>query len=92
MPSLTMRLACLALALLASPAFGQSVVEDQLPDWAAPSPQPPTAASSTPPGGPGGTPGTPEAPSPVPLDGGLGLLALAGGAYDAKRLRERSAD
>jgi len=34
------------------------------------------------PGGDGGI-------SPVPLDGGLSLLALAGGAYAMKRLRQR---
>ena len=44
------------------------------------------AASAQPP--PGGAPGTPPPPiQSVPLDGGLGLLALAGGAYAARRLR-----
>lgn len=37
-------------------------------------------------------PPPPGAPAPVPLDGGLGLLALAGGAYAAKRLRDRRVD
>ena len=34
-------------------------------------------------------PGLPSTPDPVPLDGGLGLLALAGGAYAARKLRQR---
>ena len=40
--------------------------------------------------GPGVDPGTPSGPpvQSVPLDGGLGLLALAGGAYAARRLRQ----
>lgn len=37
-------------------------------------------------------PPPPPAPASVPLDGGLGMLALAGGAYAAKRLRNRRAD
>ena len=37
-------------------------------------------------------PPPPAAPAAVPIDGGLGLLALAGGAYAAKRLRARSRD
>ena len=36
------------------------------------------------PGGGGGV-------TPVPLDGGLGLLALAGGAYAVRKLRQRNA-
>ena len=35
------------------------------------------------PGGGGGV-------TPVPLDGGLGLLALAGGAYAVRKLRQRA--
>ena len=34
-------------------------------------------------------PGLPGAPSQAPIDGGLGLLAAAGGAYALKKLRER---
>ncbi|MCP9290426.1 PID-CTERM protein-sorting domain-containing protein [Gracilimonas sediminicola] len=33
-------------------------------------------------------PGLPGAPSQAPIDGGLGLLAAAGGAYAWKKLRE----
>lgn len=32
-------------------------------------------------------PGLPAAPSQAPIDGGLGLLAAAGGAYALKKLR-----
>lgn len=32
-------------------------------------------------------PGLPDSPSQAPIDGGLGLLAAAGGAYAYKKLR-----
>ena len=35
-------------------------------------------------------PGLPDAPSQAPIDGGLGLLAAAGGAYAWKKLRKRA--
>ena len=35
-------------------------------------------------------PGLPQPPSQAPIDGGLGLLAAAGGAYAWKKLRSRS--
>jgi hypothetical protein len=34
-------------------------------------------------------PGMPTAPNQAPIDGGLGLLAAAGGAYAWKKLRKR---
>ncbi len=34
-------------------------------------------------------PGLPAAPSQAPIDGGLGLLAAAGGAYAWKKLRRQ---
>ena len=34
-------------------------------------------------------PALPSAPSQAPIDGGLGLLAAAGGAYALKKLRDR---
>jgi hypothetical protein len=34
-------------------------------------------------------PGFPDDPAAVPVDGGLTLLAAAGGAYALKRLRQR---
>ena len=38
-----------------------------------------------------GLPGFPDAPSQAPIDGGLGLLAAAGGAYAYKMLKGRRA-
>ncbi|MEQ9308627.1 MAG: hypothetical protein RLN90_04180 [Balneolaceae bacterium] len=35
-------------------------------------------------------PGLPGAPSQAPIDGGLGLLAAAGGAYAYKKLKHRN--
>ena len=35
-------------------------------------------------------PGLPGAPSQAPIDGGLGLLAAAGGAYALRKLREKN--
>lgn len=34
-------------------------------------------------------PGLPSAPSQAPIDGGLGLLAAAGGAYAIKKLKDK---
>jgi hypothetical protein len=34
-------------------------------------------------------PGLPSPPSQAPIDGGLALLAAAGGAYAIKKLRDR---
>lgn len=34
-------------------------------------------------------PGLPSAPGQAPIDGGLSLLALAGGGYALKKLRDR---
>ncbi|GAB5408337.1 MAG: hypothetical protein BalsKO_07020 [Balneolaceae bacterium] len=34
-------------------------------------------------------PGLPSAPSQAPIDGGLTLLAAAGGAYAIKKLRDK---
>ena len=72
-----LRLAALALAVLFAPAAAQS-----LPDWAAPSA--PTASDSPP---PSVVPDPPGPPAGVPIDGGLGLLALAGAGLAARRLR-----
>ena len=35
-------------------------------------------------------PGLPSAPSQAPIDGGLSLLAAAGGAYALKKLRKKN--
>ena len=37
-------------------------------------------------------PGLPGDPAQAPIDGGLGLLAAAGGAYAYKKLRDRRAE
>ncbi len=37
-------------------------------------------------------PGLPPAPDLAPVDGGLSLLAAAGGLYAASKLRRKSAD
>lgn len=37
-----------------------------------------------------GQPGLPGDPAQAPIDGGLGLLAAAGGAYAWKKLRKKS--
>lgn len=34
-------------------------------------------------------PGLPSTPDQAPIDGGLGLLAAAGGAYAVKKLRDK---
>jgi len=39
-----------------------------------------------------GQPGLPSPPSQAPIDGGLGLLAVAGGGYAWKKLRDRKAE
>ena len=37
-------------------------------------------------------PPPPSKPTQTPIDGGLGLLAAAGGAYAVKKLRDRRAE
>ncbi|MEQ9512024.1 MAG: hypothetical protein RJQ34_03820 [Balneola sp.] len=39
-----------------------------------------------------GQPGLPSAPAQAPIDGGLGLLAAAGGAYAYKKLKGRNSE
>ena len=34
-------------------------------------------------------PGMPDSPQQTPIDGGLGLLAAAGGAYAIKKLKDK---
>lgn len=61
-----------------------------LPGWAldrtSRAPDDPPGFPGTP-GGPQGPPSFPTAPAQVPIDGGLSLLAAAGAAYAARRLR-----
>lgn len=75
-------LALFALAaLVAGPVLAQS-----LPDWAEPSGPAAPEAQMMPPPAPGGGGGS--APTQVPLDGGLSLLALAGVGLAARKLRQ----
>ena len=78
--------ALLALCVFAFEATAQSV-----PDWARSSSGNVERAAEAPSGGEG--PSCPtfscEEPPPVPIDGGLSLLALAGGAYAVRRLRNK---
>lgn len=37
-----------------------------------------------------GQPGLPDEPEQTPIDGGLGILAAAGGVYAIKKLRDRN--
>ena len=70
----------LVLGLWASVSF--PAVAQEMPSWAAPqelTDDPPPPSAPSPPGD----------PSPVPVDGGLALLALAGAGYAAHRLRRR---
>ena len=72
-------------------AFGPAAAAQSVPGWASPSPPPSSAAAvAATPGTPGGGVGPGGgATNQVPVDGGLGLLALAGGAYAVRRLRRR---
>jgi hypothetical protein len=75
-----MRILILA-ALCATPVTAQS-----LPDWAKPVTAPPHETGGPVPSTATG-PGLPSTPTPVPLDGGLALLAIAGAGMAARRLR-----
>ncbi|MEO0559650.1 MAG: hypothetical protein AAF170_15860 [Bacteroidota bacterium] len=86
-------LTLLAAVLIAPVALAEdtpNVVQD-VPTWATPSSSNPYESN-----GPAveavDGPGLPGTPTPVPLDGGLGLLALAGAGYAAKKLRDRRED
>ncbi|MEL6611756.1 MAG: hypothetical protein AAFQ53_06655 [Bacteroidota bacterium] len=56
-----------------------------LPDWAAPSSSPPAFEEQP----AEAVPTLPGDPTQVPIDGGLGLLALLGVGYAARKLRAR---
>ena len=75
-----MRLLLVVLAVLVS----GPVLAQNLPDWAAPSAPVPVQEDAVMP------PEPPVTPAPVPLDGGLSLLALAGAGLAAHALRRRS--
>ncbi|MEL6612639.1 MAG: hypothetical protein AAFQ53_11140 [Bacteroidota bacterium] len=83
----------LVALMIAVPVGAQS-----LPDWAAPLPPPSTLPPAPPPVDESpsfdeepleAVPTLPGNPTQVPVDGGLGLLALAGAGYAARRLRQR---
>lgn len=74
------------LALLVS--VGGGTVAQEMPSWAAPSNDGGFAVrSDSDPPGAFDPPELPTDPPPVPVDGGLALLALAGAGYAARRLR-----
>ena len=86
-----MRLTLLLLvAFIAAPVLAEEApaLAQEVPNWAAPSAQNPYETN-----GPAldavNGPGLPGTPAPVPLDGGLALLALAGAGLAAKKLRGR---
>lgn len=88
-PPVAMRALLLVTFLVfVSAAHGQSI-----PSWAEPS-RPSVDAPPAPNVMPleelSVDPGSPPTPTVVPIDGGLGLLALAGGALAAARLRRRA--
>ena len=76
----TPRMALVA-GLVAAVSWIPNTQAQSLPDWAAPS----AAASSAPQVEPPMDESTPPPPE-VPIAGGLGLLALAGAVYAARRL------
>lgn len=87
--------AALALVLvLASPVAAQSSpmgrpLEPAVPSWSAPVE---AGHADAPQAMSGMDPTMPDAPArPIPVDGGLGLLAAAGAAYAARRFRSRGA-
>ena len=79
-------LAALAVALALPASHAQS-----LPEWGSPLEPAPSIEGPTAHAAPPGTPGGGTNPPQVPIDGGLGLLALAGAAYAGRKLhRARS--
>ncbi|MEM9996379.1 MAG: hypothetical protein AAF809_01665 [Bacteroidota bacterium] len=80
-----LRLTAFTVALLFTlPAGAQS-----LPEWAAPlDPVPPSSPAPSP---AEAVPTLPGGPTQVPIDGGLGLLALAGAGYAVRKLKQRQA-
>lgn len=74
------------LALLIG--FGGGAVAQEMPSWAAPSNDHGFGMrSNSDPVGAFEPPDLPADPPPVPVDGGLALLALAGAGYAVRRLQ-----
>lgn len=69
-------------------ALSAPVRAQTLPEWGEPTP----TDFYVPSGDDLHGPTLPDAPDPVPIDGGLGLLGAAGAAYALKRLRRRKAE
>jgi hypothetical protein len=85
-----------ALFVLAAPPAAHGQTYQANPAWGGPKGERPLIGSKpgghgagdpTTKDGPGGGAGTPGTPTRVPVDGGLALLAAAGAAYAARRLR-----
>lgn len=76
------------VALLVLCVLGVEATTQTVPDWARSADG--TVAQAPDAFGGGDPPPPPPPPPQVPIDGGLGLLALAGGAYAVRRLRGRS--
>lgn len=84
-----------AVALVVALAFSAPAMAQSLPSWAAPGNDSSfdqsfderslECASADCDDTPPGNPGTPA----VPVDGGLGLLALAGAGYAVRKLRQK---
>ena len=82
--SIRCALFALAVVVAAPPALGQTT-----PEWAAPMEVEAAPAPSAMGPGPPPPPPAPPAVPGVPIDGGLGLLLLAGAGYGVHRLRRR---
>jgi len=81
-----MRLLALSVLVLSFVAVSMPAAAQSVPSWASPIGGADSAPDPTPPMmAPPNAPGT---PTQVPVDGGLGLLALAGAGYAARRLRK----
>ena len=81
--------AAVGVALWALPVAAEDPSSNGLPSWASPS-EPSARSQSSAPQAVPSPPYNGSAPKRLPVDGGLGLLALAGGAYAVRRLRSRS--
>ena len=79
-------MSALKLGAIIAFAFSLPAAAQSVPGWAAPSSPSAAPAPAVNQMQPPGTPGS-GAPTQVPLDGGLTLLALAGGAYAVRKLR-----
>ena len=92
LPAVPMRSILLLAFLVAAPAFAQGLPSWVRSDRPLKRAQPEGSSWSSP--APSTPPPPPAYPDPVavPIDGGLGLLVLAGGALAARRLRRRRDD